>query len=282
MSKQPNSNNSSKRGKYTPKEKYTGVWNGKEVSFTRNFATHRFTDEECERLLAGEEIEIKGLRRKNGKTYSVKGKLEQQTYEGHDYVGFKGSEFTVDKRKDTDKQPEKDGGERGVNAGAFESPMRFSYQDATGVADVSRSRSQRNGLESQCLDMGVDASDLEPQPVRFTGNGSGSKVKRAVGAVAKGTAVAAGVGVLGIMAGTTALAAKGKSMKDELVVSVGESMSYYIARLLGGNDHMGVQRFQQAGMKGVEMVAGEKAVRKVARPLPTINMPVVSDNDLSY
>lgn len=290
MSSQSNpKDNHNKRDK---KEKYTGKWNGENVSFTRSWSTHRFTDEECERLLAGEEIVISGLKRPNGKTYSVKGKLERQNYDGHEFVGFKSSGYVKDKNKSNEDhkgankwnttRKRSNDNNKGAGRGA-DKPLGFSYGSAAaGVPDVSTRQSRRSGLESQCLDMGVDKSELEPETFRFTGSNSGGKVKRAVGAVAKGTAVAAGVGVLGVMAGTTALAAKGNSLKDELVVSFGESMSYYIARLLGGNDHMGVQRFQQAGMKGVEMVTGEKTIRKVARPLPTINMPVVPDNDLSY
>lgn len=70
------------------KEKYTGIWNGKEVSFNRIFAGYRFTDAECEALCDGQEIEINGLTSSDGKTYGVKGKLDNQVYNGHNYVGF--------------------------------------------------------------------------------------------------------------------------------------------------------------------------------------------------
>lgn len=110
-----------------------------------------------------------------------------------------------------------------------------------------------------------------------------SHVRNGVGKVAKGAAVVTGVGVVGIMAGTTALAVKSYNKKDELCASVGESMSYYLARMLYGNDHMGVQRLQQVGMKGVETaVQNKKAMNKAVRPLPTLNMPVAPDNQIEY
>ena len=70
------------------KEKCTGVWQGKNVSFTREWSGHRFTDEECEKLLNGEEIEINGLISKSGRPYDVIGKLAIQEYKGHKFVGF--------------------------------------------------------------------------------------------------------------------------------------------------------------------------------------------------
>lgn len=109
----------------------------------------------------------------------------------------------------------------------------------------------------------------------------GSRICSGVGVVAKGAAVVTGVGVLSVMAGTTALAVKSYNKKDEMCASVGESMSYYLARLLGGNDHMAVQRFQQAGMKGVESaVQNKKSMNKAVRPLPTLSMPVAPEMEL--
>ena len=72
----------------TEKERYTGTWNGKEVSFAREWGGHRFTDEECEALCDGKEINIHGLVSKAGKTYGVKGKLSDLVYNGKKYVGF--------------------------------------------------------------------------------------------------------------------------------------------------------------------------------------------------
>ena len=79
------------------KEKYEGRWNGKTVKFTRTWAGHRFTDEECQALCAGEEIEVRGLvSAKTGKEYGVLGKLTKQSYNGHEYVGFERTGFLQD------------------------------------------------------------------------------------------------------------------------------------------------------------------------------------------
>ena len=70
-----------------PKEKYEGVWRGKQVSFSRVFAGYRFTDAECELLLRGGEIQIMGIKGDKG-SYNVRGVLEEQTYKGKKFVGF--------------------------------------------------------------------------------------------------------------------------------------------------------------------------------------------------
>lgn len=81
------------------KEKYTGVWanTGKSVSFNREWGSHRFTDQECEDLLAGREIEVLGLVSSNGNTYGVVGKLSEQTYNGHKFIGFERLGFAQSK-----------------------------------------------------------------------------------------------------------------------------------------------------------------------------------------
>lgn len=61
-------------------EKYIGVWNGNLISFSRNFREHRFTDEECEKLLNGESVDIYHLG--NHAKYGVRVKLEEVTFEG--------------------------------------------------------------------------------------------------------------------------------------------------------------------------------------------------------
>lgn len=83
----------------TEKEKYTGVWSetGKEVSFNRVWSNHRFTDDECEDLLAGKTIEVLGLMSSKGNTYGVVGKLSEQSYNGHKFVGFERLGFASSK-----------------------------------------------------------------------------------------------------------------------------------------------------------------------------------------
>ena len=73
---------------YPTKEKYSGTFNGKEIKFNRVWSTHRFTDEECEALLSGAEIEFVA-KSKAGKDYTARGKLEEQEYNGIKFYGFK-------------------------------------------------------------------------------------------------------------------------------------------------------------------------------------------------
>lgn len=75
-------------GSFVKKDKYEGVWNGSKVSFSREWSGHYFTDDECERLCRGEEIEILGLTSKSGKTYGVVGNLAKQKFKGKTFVGF--------------------------------------------------------------------------------------------------------------------------------------------------------------------------------------------------
>lgn len=76
------------------KTKYEGTWKRKKVSFNREWGGHYFTDEECERLCKGEEIEVHGLiSKKTGKPYGIRGKLSKQSYKGHDFVGFERTGF---------------------------------------------------------------------------------------------------------------------------------------------------------------------------------------------
>lgn len=77
-------------------ERWTGKWKGKEVSFKREWGGHRFTDDECEKLCAGEEISVFGLKSKTGSEYGVTGKLSKQSYNGHSYVGFERTGFAAD------------------------------------------------------------------------------------------------------------------------------------------------------------------------------------------
>ena len=79
-------------------EKFTGTWNGKEVSIKRTWGKndfwdgHRFTDDEVAVLLDGQTIKFKAISKQN-KEYMAKGKLADQSFKdnnGNDvkYVGF--------------------------------------------------------------------------------------------------------------------------------------------------------------------------------------------------
>lgn len=149
------------------------------------------------------------------------------------------------------------------------------------VQNDVNTRTQNYSFDSQCVDNSGNTQNTDFQFIEKAGVSVGSRIWSGVGNVAKGAAAVTGIGVLGVMAGSTALAVKSYNKKDELCASLGESMSYYLARLLGGNDHMAVQRFQQAGMKGVESaVQNKKSMNKAVRPLPTLNMPVAPEMEL--
>lgn len=88
-----NNNGGAGGTQYPQKEKYSGTFKGKQVSFNRTWGGHRFTDDECEALLRGEEITITGLQSKSGSTYGVKGKLKKQSYNGNPFYGFDKTDF---------------------------------------------------------------------------------------------------------------------------------------------------------------------------------------------
>lgn len=74
-------------GPSTVREKVTGTWRDREVTFSREWGGHRFTDVQVRRLLAGEEIEFQA-RSQDGKVYDVYGSLGDQEHKGRAYVGF--------------------------------------------------------------------------------------------------------------------------------------------------------------------------------------------------
>lgn len=69
---------------FKKKEKVSGTLaNGTKVEFNQRWGTHTFTDKEVNDLLAGKEISFKYKRS------TIKGSLQQQTYKGHKFWGFK-------------------------------------------------------------------------------------------------------------------------------------------------------------------------------------------------
>lgn len=72
---------------YPQREKYEGQFEGQTVRFNREWAGHRFTDEECEALLNGEEISFEA-NKKAGGTFRAVGTLGKAEYNGHEYWGF--------------------------------------------------------------------------------------------------------------------------------------------------------------------------------------------------
>lgn len=81
---------------YPEKEKFQGTWNGKDVSVNRMFRGKRLDDRQCERLLAGEKVEVTGLVGKTGKPYGVLVELDNMEYNGRKYVGVKQLGFLED------------------------------------------------------------------------------------------------------------------------------------------------------------------------------------------
>lgn len=75
---------------FPEKEKVTGEFTptATQVKFNREWGGHRFTDAEIDKLLNGESISFNATSKK-GNSYTAKGKLEEQTYNGHTFWGFK-------------------------------------------------------------------------------------------------------------------------------------------------------------------------------------------------
>ena len=89
-------------------DRCSGTWNGKQISFKKEWGGHKFTDDECSALLRGEEITITGLTSKSGSTYGVKGKLSEQTYNGNKYIGFERTGFADDGSGNSSQFPQKE------------------------------------------------------------------------------------------------------------------------------------------------------------------------------
>lgn len=78
------------------KEKFEGTWakNGEHVSFNREWGTnphwkgHRFTDDECEKLLSGAAISFDATSKKNT-AYTAVGTLEEGEFNDRKFYGFK-------------------------------------------------------------------------------------------------------------------------------------------------------------------------------------------------
>lgn len=74
-------------------DRYTGTWQGKQVSFKKVWSGYAFSDDECEKLCNGETIEIHVTSAKTGNAYKVTGDLAEQDFKNDKgkiikYVGF--------------------------------------------------------------------------------------------------------------------------------------------------------------------------------------------------
>ena len=65
-----------------------GTFEGKTVEIKGSWSDHKFTDDELQRLFAGETIAI-NYTKQSGQQDNVNGKLEWQMYQGHRFLGFK-------------------------------------------------------------------------------------------------------------------------------------------------------------------------------------------------
>lgn len=75
---------------FPPREGYVqGIFKGQSVSFKGSFSDHVFTQDEVNKLLAGETISITYTSKKDGNPSTAAGKLTWQTYQGHKFLGFK-------------------------------------------------------------------------------------------------------------------------------------------------------------------------------------------------
>lgn len=83
---------------FEEKEKFEGMWNGKQVRVTRVQRGYRLTDKECETLLDGGSVTCT-FKSAAGKPYKMAGRLADLEYKGRKYVGidFKFPEGVPDK-----------------------------------------------------------------------------------------------------------------------------------------------------------------------------------------
>ena len=78
------------KAEFPLKEGYVrGVFKKENVTFKGSWSDHVFTEDEVNRLLAGETITITYTSKKDGNPVQASGKLEWQTYQGKKFLGFK-------------------------------------------------------------------------------------------------------------------------------------------------------------------------------------------------
>lgn len=65
-----------------------GKWKGKEITLSRTWSTHTFTDQELKDLFAGKVISFETVSKKTNKSYTAKGSLGEDTYQGKTSVKF--------------------------------------------------------------------------------------------------------------------------------------------------------------------------------------------------
>lgn len=95
----------------TTKEKFEGPWaarGGQVIRFSRTWSGVRFTDEQCEALLAGQVIEFEAISQRTKKPFEARGSLAEQEFESGGkkvkYVGFK-ADFSAKTDSAGNQQP---------------------------------------------------------------------------------------------------------------------------------------------------------------------------------
>lgn len=83
----------SSKGGTTKLSTYQGIWNGEQVHFKTTWGSHEFTEQELQDLCDGKEISFT-VDSDRG-SYTVRGSLAHQEYNGHPFVGFKKSDTPV-------------------------------------------------------------------------------------------------------------------------------------------------------------------------------------------
>lgn len=79
-------------GAPAPRETVAGTWRGRDVSFSRTWGGHRFTDDEVAQLLDGGTVDFRAVN-KDGKAFDVFGALADLEHNGAAYVGFERKGF---------------------------------------------------------------------------------------------------------------------------------------------------------------------------------------------
>lgn len=84
--------NIKKYSEYPVVEKETAVIDGKEISFKTEWSGYKFSEEEINKLTNGKSITFT-TKNKKGELMTVKGNLQEQTFKGKKFWGFKVEEF---------------------------------------------------------------------------------------------------------------------------------------------------------------------------------------------
>ncbi len=78
------------KAEFPLKEGYVrGTFKGQTITFKGSWSDHVFTQDEINKLLAGETITITYTSKKDGKQTTATGKMEKQSYQGRPFYGFK-------------------------------------------------------------------------------------------------------------------------------------------------------------------------------------------------